>query len=784
MKTTEYSIAFAEFIQKSNKIIIVLTILVTILFSFFLAKLQFNSDFDSIIIPTEKLTTPIEGKPVIPVSEYPIGFAIVIEATDVFDPVLLDRITAAMKKLDSYDAIGPNLSPFSFITVEKRGTRLVTVPMNPHQQDGPWTVEEAELFRSRVEQDDIAKSYLVSKNGNAVLIYYSTKEFGNQSTKLLSEFRDILSPVEELAKVSLMSSALIEERVGVYLDRDLGILLVICCMVILLTYFLSFRAKRAVLIPFSLSIIGIVWTLGAMQLLGFSLTIINIITPIMVLTLGSSYSIHMLNEYYASLDEADPQAIGHSLLHIIKTIIMASLTTIFGFLSLLVCDAPAFKEFGISVSIGIFFCALLAITYLPAVLSLTSAPTRGKAHKKTVVYFKKITEAISNINLKFWPVLLLVFLVVTLGFLFTKDKISLDTNYMSYFPKKDPIVQSSMHFAETLGSTDQYHLTLNAPEGELDYFLRPEILTQVHAFELALLESSPDIVHSLSFPSYIAYMNRVYSGKAEIPETPALMRLLSRLLVLIGNQMNTPALNLLINPSGNQITLSFRNYDSVEGDLQTLTSSRRVEQAIIDHLALLPADIQAVHWGNATNLFKINDILLGDQAASTVLSFILIFILVLVSFKSLKYSVFSLVPVLTGVMANYIFMYVFGIPFDLVTVGFSSVTVGVGVDNALHFIIRYRRNIMEQKLLASDAMRMTINETGKPILLTSASIIMGLMALTFASYVPIQYFGLLVSVALLNTLVATLFILPAVILLYEKIHARLIVSLKRRTRAR
>jgi uncharacterized protein len=134
-------------------------------------------------------------------------------------------------------------------------------------------------------------------------------------------------------------------------------------------------------------------------------------------------------------------------------------------------------------------------------------------------------------------------------------------------------VRSSKHFAETIGSTDQYHLTLNDPEGDADYFHRPEILTKVHDFELALLESTPDIVHSLSFASYITFMNKVYTGTEEIPDNPALMRLLSRMLLLIGNQMETTALRMLINEDGTQITLSFRNYDSVEGDLQTLHGS-------------------------------------------------------------------------------------------------------------------------------------------------------------------------------------------------------------------
>ena len=779
MKTAQYSLAFVKFIERTNRRIILLTIAITILFSFAVANLQFNSDFDSIIIPAEKLNVDIEGVPSIPESDYPLGFAILIESDNLFAPALLDRITEAMGRMDTYEVVGSNLSPFSFITVEKRGTRLVTVPMNPHQSQGPWTSEEARLFEERVRQDDIARSYLVSADGNAMLLYYWTKEFGDQATKLLGEFRTIFEPIKELATVSMISSPLIEEQVGLYLNRDLLLLLIICCIAILLVYFLSFRAKRAVLIPFSLSIIGIIWTLGAIQLLGFSLTIINIITPIMVLTLGSSYSIHMLNEYFSSLDESDPEAIAHSLLHIVKTIIMACLTTILGFLSLLVCEAPAFKEFGISVSLGILFCALLAVTYLPAVLSLTAAPKRGRAHVSAANYFKKVTQVVSDIDRKYWLLILVVFVLIAGGFLYTKDKINLDTNYMSYFPKKDPIVQSSLRFAQNLGSTDQYHLTLNAPEGEKDYFLRPEILAQVYAFEVSLLQDSPDIVHSLSFPSYIAFMNRVYSGVSSIPETPALMRLLARLLLLIEDQIDTSALNLLINKEATQITLSFRNYDAKAGDLQTLTSSRRVEKAINDHLSLLPEEIEAVHWGNATNIFLINKILMNDQAVSTLVSFGLIFLVVLVSFRSVKYSLFSLVPVLTGVMANYIFMYVASIPFDLVTVGFSSVTVGVGVDDALHFIIRYRRNSLEGRHGVEDALRRTINETGKPIILTSVSIILGLMTLTFASYVPIQFFGLLVSVALFNTLVATLFVLPAVILVYEKVHVSLSAMMKR-----
>ena len=221
-------------------------------------------------------------------------------------------------------------------------------------------------------------------------------------------------------------------------------------------------------------------------------------------------------------------------------------------------------------------------------------------------------------------------------------------------------------------------------------------------------------------------MNRVYSGKSEIPDTSGLMRLLSRMLTLMNNQMDSQALRLLINDDGTQITLSLRNYDSAEQDLQTIASAKRVEAAIQKNAHLLPEGATITSWGTIVDSMRANTIIMRDQAISTAISFLLIFLVAFVVFRSFKFGFFSIVPVLTGVMANYIFMYVAGIPFDLITVGFSSVTVGAGVDDALHFLMRYRKNTVVHRLSASEAVSMTMHQTGKPIILTTVSVISGL----------------------------------------------------------
>ena len=130
----------------------------------------------------------------------------------------------------------------------------------------------------------------------------------------------------------------------------------------------------------------------------------------------------------------------------------------------------------------------------------------------------------------------------------------------------------------------------------------------------------------------------------------------------------------------------------------------------------------------------------------------------------------SIVPVLVGIMFNYIFMYFTGIPFDLVTIGFSSITFGAGIDDALHYLLRYKYNkdlYTEKKI--EDIIIMTMNETGRPIILTTVSIVAGMCVLILGSFTPIKYFGLFMAVALTVAMLASLFILPSVIIVANKI---------------
>lgn len=699
---------------------------------------------------------------------YDTNYIVMVESNNLFDADLLNTLERCVHNLENQRELGKSSSVLDFITIEKKGTRLATVPIDPHTAGTEWTQEQADLFRQRVANDDIIKSYLVSEDLTAMIFTFPISSVGQSK---LDEFTTYLEPLHEVgASYYINGGSVINNKVMHYLEKDLVTLLVLCFAIILVAYYLSFRAKRSMLIPFSLSVIGIIWTFGAMSLLGYSLTIVNIVTPCMVLTLGSSYSVHVLSEYYESYrKEKNTKTASLSIKKIYLTILLACLTTISGFLSLLISETPALKEFGVAVSFGVAFCAMLSFTYLPAVLSLTRPPKERQMQVFETGILTRTINRLSSFIVRHWIVMLVLILAIFGGFMYTKGKIGIDTNYMSYFPKSDPFGQESRHFAQKMGGVNPYTVTVIAPEGtEAGYFLKSENLQKVYDFQTTAKQDSPDILQCISFPSYISFMNKVYSGTEGIPDSSAMLNLLNRMLVLLRNQMGG-SIDSIMNEDATQLTLIFQHYDSEEQDLMTVGSMARIEKVFKENLWRLPDGTKVTIGGDPAVTLRFSVRLLNDQNASTMLSYLFVFLIVAIALKSGKNGLFALVPVSIGIMANYIWMFVLQIPFDMVTISFTNVVVGSGVDDAIHFLLRYARKkrqfpTQRTKLVLVD----TIQETGRAIVLTTVSIVAGMLMLSFASYMPIRYFGLLMSIALTDSMLATIFILPPTIILWDK----------------
>jgi hydrophobe/amphiphile efflux-3 (HAE3) family protein len=712
-----------------------------------------------------RATTEIQAPPV--AEEFPSSYLVMVESPDLYTAESLSLIEQTMHSLTDTGYVSAPFSVLDFVTMEKRGTRLVSVPFASAKIQQQWSEEEAALLKQRLQEDPVVKGYLVSDDLTNMIFSFESIELTPAQEQELS---DLLQPLRERGiNVIIHGLSVVTNRLMHYLSRDLSILLTLCFIAILTIYYFSFRAKRSVLLPFSMSVIGIIWTFGTMRLLGYSLNIVNIVTPCMVLNLGSSYAIHVIGEYYT--DYPKGMSAVQSTQKILRTIVFACITTVIGFASLLFSATPALREFGITVGIGVTYCAILAATYLVAQLTLVVPPKQEQIKTYRVGYLAQFVSRIDGWVLAHWKIFTLIFVLIIAGYAVTKDQIPVNTNYMSYMPKRDPFYKASKHFALQMGGDTPYIITIEAPQESKQFFLESETLSQVHDFENAIMHSNPDVRRVLSFASYVDFANQVYSNEAGIPSSKGLLNLLSRLVMLMSRQ-NADAMGGIIDNDGNSLTLYLQNYDSAEEDLSSVGSAKRIEKTVISLLHLLPNGTTVTLTGEPRRLIDFSDTLLSDQGRSTWISYLLVFIVVFLAFRSLSLALYAIIPILCGVMANYIFMFIFNIPFDMITVSFSAVAVGAGIDDAIHFLIRYKNKVGLDSRSVEELLSETIHETGRPIILTTLSIVGGMLMFLFASYTPVRYFGTLMSVALLNCMLSTLFIMPSII--------RLVTGIKRR----
>lgn len=705
-----------------------------------------------------------------PDEEYDDSYVVVFTSDKMFTPEVLNAIYSVRDHLFSRWDIGTCLSPFDFVTVEKRGSRLALVPMSPISDGEVWDEESVEVFKSRVLNDSVAKDYLYSGDGSTFMLIFQARNLNAESLK---ELDSVVNPLRQYGIVALNGGEILTNAIMKYLNRDLVLLFVLCLIVILITFYFSFRSLRSVIIPASMSLIGIVWTLGVMAIVGYDLTLVTILTPCLVLTLGSSYSIHLISEYYEAIARNEKDILDYHFAKITKTIFLAMITTVCGFLSFLVCRTVVFREFGITVAIGVTFCAILSLTYLPAILVHVRNPRAKQMKTYSDGYLSKFVYWSSKTVVRSWKLFCILFVLIFALFMYSKDKIDFDSNYMNYLPRHDQAVIDTYHFARTLGGINPYYVVLRAPEGEKGYFYRPDVLKDVYAFECAIQAADPDIVTIVSFSQYVNFLNNIYSGAQGIPDNAGLINYLSRILLMIRNNINTEALDDIMNEDGTRMDLFIRNYDAKLGDLQNAGSARRIEKTINYFRYMLPEDCESRISSGASDSMRSIDIMYQDQSIATFVSLLMIFIIGAITFLSPMNGIMTLVPVLSGVMFNYIFLFLLHIPFDMVTIGFSSIAVGAGVDDAMHFLIRLKNNRRERPELSEmELVELNIRETGRAIILTTLSIDMGLVMLTFASFNPIRYFGLLLIVSLTASMLSTIFILPSILILKDKLLRR------------
>jgi predicted RND superfamily exporter protein len=760
---------YNQFVQRvvgfciRNRIAVLLvTAAITAFMAWAVRGLEIDSDVLNLLPRTQKIMQLTEkyGR-----SKDSGELLVAVEAEDPFSLEKLSLLEQTVRGIQGRPEVTGAIHPFNMIVFECDGGALRVATTGP----GGWaprTPEELERFRRRLSENLLARNLVLSRNGRQLCLVFPVK-LAKEYAGLIAAVDEAVRPLKASYQVYLTGAPIIMQTTREALVQDVPKFLALSFLVILVVLFLSFRSVRSILLPLIVVALGTVWTTGTMVLAGFKLTVVSIMTPPLVLTLGSSYSIHVLNQYYrqARLDEGKSW-IAQAVSLVNATVFLAALTTIIGFGSLGTANLRQIREFGIATSIGIFYCMLLAELFLPAMLSFGRNPSAAEKERVLSGAIARSMARLADWVIRWRFGILAVIVLIAVGFGLCLRHVQYQTNYLAYFRKSEKLIRDSRAVVEGFGGYTNIFLTLEAPGGEANYFLKPEVLKRVARFEEALA-AEPDISYVFSFTTLLRLMNQALTGEARIPEKRAPILLAARYVRAIAASQYGSSLEVLpTNEDYSRLNFAVRVFDSQTGSVIMEPRMRqllkRMDQLMAEHLTGMP---RPQTWGRAMVLLYISETLARDQVWSALSSIVLIFLVTALGFRSARLGAITLIPLLVGIMLNFIFMILLAIPFDVVTVMFSSVAMGVGIDDSIHLILWYRRQlkVFPDPRDRHKALSGALVIAGRPIVLTSLTIVAGLLVLVFSRFMPILYFGLLVSLALFTTTLGALIILPAVL---------------------
>ncbi len=567
----------------------------------------------------------------------------------------------------------------------------------------------------------------------------------NLKQQMLEKYPDV--------EIRLVGMAVMNNAFPEASQDDVATLYPLALGFIILTLFILLRGLSGTVATFIMIILSIMTAMGLAGWSGILLSPPVMSAPIMILTMAIADAVHLLvtmrHELAIGLDK--DKAIVESMRINFRPIFVTSLTTVLGFLSLNFSDAPPFHDLGNIASMGVAAAFIFSITFLPAMVSIL--PARGKHEVAGKQMMTRFGEFVVN---KQKP--LLIGNAIIIAVLATMVPLNeLNDKFVEYFDESIEFRRDSDYAAENL--TGVYYIDYALGTEESGGISDPDYLANTAKFA-QYLRSQPEVKHVQTISDTFKRLNKNMHGDDPAwHHLPEERNLAAQYLLLY--EMSLPyGLDL-----NNQIDID-KSATKIAVTLETLTSN---EVIAFDEASMLwlqentPSikpyssgpTIMFAHLGKR----NINSMLIGTSVALVLISAVLIFFL-----GSVKYGFISLLPNLTPALAAF---GIWGLTVGQVGIGLSIVTgmtLGIVVDDTVHFLSKYLRARRERGLNAEDAVRYAFNNVGLALLVTTLVLVAGFMILAQSHFYLNSSMGLLTSVVIVLALIIDLTLLPALLM--------------------
>ena len=540
---------------------------------------------------------------------------------------------------------------------------------------------------------------------------------------------------------------------------------------IVATLWFVFRNIVWVFIPLLSCFFSVLIMIGFLGLVGWKVTVIssNFIALMLILTMAMN--IHMSVRYLQYRKEnpqiSNDQAIGWTASKMFWPILYTVLTTICAFLSLIFSEIKPIIDFGWMMTVGLLVSMFVTFTLLPSVLNILKYKNSDLREEKK----SKITSLLSSIAKNKAKTIFSSALVVVVVSIYGITKLEVENSFINYFDKDTEIYKGMKLIDENLGGTTPLDIIIKFPQKEKDehdddwgddekddakyWFTRNKIdkITEIHDY----LDNLDAVGKVISFASMVRVAEDLNDGKKL--EGLEMGVLYTKIPDAIKKEIIDPYISI----KNDEARISLRVLDSKE-DLRRNELIKKINYDLENKLGLKKDEFKLagvlILFNNLLqSLFKSQILTLGVVMAGITLMFLILF-------RNITLSLIGVVP---NFMAAFLILGIIGllgIPLDMMTITIAAITIGIAVDNSIHYIYRFREEF--KKINDYNKTLEKCHDTvGVAILNTSITIVFGFSILVLSNFIPTIYFGVFTGIAMLLAMISVLTLLPRLILTFK-----------------
>jgi len=693
-----------------------------------------------------------------------------IKDSTIFTPKKFNAWNSLVDQFDDLEEIDFSLSiaDVQKLKADRKKRKFILEPL---YEKNPSTSEEVlQIKKQLFEKLPFYDNLLFNKEtGTLQTVIYVKKEIINTPKRKEFIFDTLIPIVEKFENdynvdIRISGMPYIRTLNAQNIQDEIMLFVLGALLITALIFFFFFRSYRATFITLLVVMIGVTWAFGFIGLFRFEITVLSALIPPLIIVIGVPNAVFLINKYQQEIKKHGQQA--KALQRVISKIgnatLMTNITTASGFATFVFVKSSLLREFGILASVNIVSIFILALLIIPIIYSFMSPPKKKHLSHlerkwiENVVNWMEKTVRNNRISIYFATVLIIVLGIIGVY------KIKVSGSLIEDMPKSMGFYKDIKFFEQEFGGIMPLEIFIDTKKEKgvmkLSTLKKMDKLNET-------ITSFPELSKPISVVNLVKYSKQAYyKGNPKYYQLPTSQEQNYIFSYTKNSNSDAGMLNTFVDTTGRYARITTFMKDIGTEKMNVI--QKRLQAVIEKEFPLEKFEVSIT--GKALVFIKGTNYLITNLVFSLSLAILLIALFMAWMFRSPQMILISLLPNILPLLITAGLMGFLGIPIKPSTILVFSIAFGISVDDTIHFLAKYRQELIANKWKIKPSVYAALRETGVSMFYTSIVLFFGFLVFTLSSFGGTIALGGLVSVTLLLAMVSNLLLLPSLLLTFEK----------------